>query len=340
MKQILIVDDNLMSLQQISAFIEDAYDTVLAKSGEQALKICVKKIPDLIILDVEMPEMNGFEVMDQLKKNLLLSRIPVIFLTANRDSSTEVRALESGAVDFIVKPAEREILLHRIGLHLKLSDYQRYLENTVRDLEDNIVTAFSDMIEYRDESTGGHVTRTAKYVEMICRELTAAGDFPDELNEKAIELITRAAPLHDVGKIGISDIILLKPAMLNDEEFAIIKTHTTIGADLLRSMYQRTPQAYLEYGIMIALSHHERVDGKGYPQGLKGDAIPLCARIMAVSDVYDALVDTRVYKRPMTHADACRIIYAGMGTQFDSKVVKAFQNVQHMFAELTKNRLG
>jgi putative two-component system response regulator len=334
MKQIMVVDDNLTNLKQINIQLSDDYRVLLAKSGAQALQIILKERPDLILLDIEMPEMDGFETIKRLKKNASFSWIPVIFLTASHDSSTEIKALESGAVDFITKPIEKSILLHRIELHLRLSEYQLNLENTVKALEDGIITSFSDIIECRDENTGGHVARTSQYVELLGRELQDRKMFSGELTDIDIEMMIRATPLHDVGKIGVSDVILLKPAMLNDEEFALMKRHTTIGADILRNMYKRTPtQHYLKYAIMIAERHHERFDGKGYPGGLKGEEIPLCARIMSVADVYDALVDTRVYKKSIDHGDACRIICSGLGSQFDPRIVEAFQAVQNKFAE-------
>jgi putative two-component system response regulator len=320
--------------------LADNYKVLLAKSGAQAMQIVSRERPDIILLDIEMPDMDGFETIAKLKQSASLSRIPVIFLTANHDAATEIKALQSGAVDFITKPIEKSILMHRIKLHLNLSEYQLYLENTVRTLEDGIITSFSDMIECRDANTGGHVTRTGKYVEYLGEELRKKQIFPDDLTDKDLEMIVRATPLHDVGKIGVSDVILLKPSMLNDEEFALMKKHTTIGADLLRNMYKHTPtQSYLKYAILIAESHHERFDGKGYPYGIKGEEIPLCARIMSVADVYDALVDTRVYKKPMSHSDACRIIYSGLGSQFDPRVVEAFQAVQDKFAEAAEKIL-
>jgi putative two-component system response regulator len=340
MKQILVVDDNLTNLKQINMQLADNYRVLLAKSGAQAMQIVTKERPDLILLDIEMPDMDGFETIARLKQNAGLSWIPVIFLTANHDAATEIKALQSGAVDFITKPIEKSILLHRIELHLSFSEYQLYLENTVRTLEDGIITSFSDMIECRDESTGGHVSRTSKYVEYLGEELQKRRMFTNDLTDKDLEMIVRATPLHDVGKIGVSDVILLKPSMLNDEEFSLMKKHTTIGAELLRNMYKHTPtQNYLKYAIMIAESHHERFDGKGYPYGLKGEEIPLCARIMSIADVYDALVDTRVYKKSMSHGDACRIIYSGLGSQFDPRVVEAFEAVQDKFAEAAEKIL-
>ncbi|MDR1379695.1 MAG: response regulator [Synergistaceae bacterium] len=341
MKQILVVDDNLSNLKQINMQLCDSYKVTLAKSGAQALQICSSEMPDLILLDIQMPEMDGFQTIEKIKENIIMCNIPVIFLTANHDTTTEINALKSGAVDFVTKPIEKSILLHRIKLHLQIAGYSRDLENTVKTLEDGLVMSFSDLIEWRDGNTGGHVVRTSRYVELLGRELQKRGVFADELTDKALEMIVRATPLHDVGKIGVSDVILLKPTMLNDEEFMLMKQHTKIGADILRNMYQRTPtQHYLQYAIMIAESHHERYDGTGYPQGLKGEEIPLCARIMSVADVYDALVDTRIYKKAMTHEDACRIIYASMGMQFDPWVVEAFQSIHEQFNEAAQASLN
>jgi putative two-component system response regulator len=325
MDQVLIVDDNLANLKNIQLQLSDNYQVLLAKSGSQALQICIQRIPDLILLDVDMPEMDGFETLSRIKENPIMSGIPVIFLTANHDIATEVRALESGVLDFITKPVEKNILLHRLQLHLDLSRYRRNLEETVRELEDSIVLSFSEMIESRDKSTGDHVQRTRIYVTLLGRELLRQGHFTGSLNEKELSLISRAALLHDVGKIGVSDTILLKPDRLDDAEFNIMKSHTTIGAGILQTMYERTPtQSYLKYAIQIAEGHHEKFDGSGYPHGIKGEEIPLCSRIMAVADVYDALVADRIYRKAMNAQEAYNIITDGKGTHFDPHVIDAF----------------
>jgi putative two-component system response regulator len=337
MKRILIVDDNAASLNQIQALLGDSFQVSFAKSGEQALNICTKINPDLILMDIRMPQMDGFETLARLRKMRNIAKTPVIFLTASSDIETEVKCLEAGAADFIAKPCDRAVLKHRIDLQLRLSGYQSYLEKSLKELEDSIISIFSNMIEFRDESTGGHVQRTAKYVGLLAEELLRKKDFEGELSVAEVETMERAAPLHDVGKIGISDVILLKPAMLNDEEFNIMKSHTVIGAQLLRNMRASTAtQHYIDCAIKIAESHHERFDGKGYPQGLTGSQIPIPARIMAVADVYDALVDTRVYRKSMTHDDARRIILSGSGTQFDPVVVKAFETLEHTFYDIVK----
>jgi len=329
MEQILVVDDNLANLKNIQLQLVDNYQVLLAKSGAQALQICMQRIPDLILLDVDMPEMDGFETLNRIMDSMILSRIPVIFLTANHDIATEVRALGSGVVDFITKPVEKNILLHRLKLHLKLAGYQHYLENTVKELEDSIVVSFAEIVESRDKNTGDHIQRTKKYVSLIGRELISKGRFPGELNEKELSLITRGALLHDIGKIGVSDIILLKPDRLDDREFNIMKSHTTIGADMLRDMYKRTPtQYYLKYAIQIAEGHHEKYNGTGYPFGLKGETIPLCSRIMAVADVYDAIAADRIYRKALNPQDAYNVIMEGNGTHFDPIIIEAFTSIR------------
>jgi putative two-component system response regulator len=337
MKEILIVDDNAASLKQIGSYLAGVYNFSMAKSGEQALRICAREKPDLILLDIDMPEMDGFDVIKKLKTNPILERIPVIFLTGNRDTATEARGLQTGAVDFIKKPVDKGILLHRLLLHLRISSYQMYLADSIMHLTESFALGIADLIECRDENTGGHVQRTSRYVDVLGRNLLSRDIFVEELSGSALDMIVRAAPLHDVGKISISDQILLKPGRLSDAEFAVMKTHSSVGARILEDMYARTPaQTYLRYARMIAATHHERVDGKGYPLGLCGDEIPLCGRIMAVADVYDALVDDRVYRKGMSHEQAVDIIMGGRGTQFDATVVDSFEASRPEFATMTK----
>jgi putative two-component system response regulator len=340
-KKVLAVDDNISSLKGISVIMSGIYDYSLATSGAQALDFCAGQAPDLILLDVEMPDMNGFETIAKLKENPLLNHIPIIFLTGNRDVEAEIRGLVSGAVDFIKKPVGRNILLHRLDLHLNIASYQSYLADSVKKMADSLSTSIADLIECRDQNTGGHVVRTSKYVELLERELFSRGFFKSELSDAALEMALRAAPLHDIGKISISDKILLKPGRLDDEEFAVMKKHAEIGAEILEIMFKRTPtQTYLRYACLIAASHHERYDGMGYPKGLAGENIPLCGRIMAVADVYDALVDDRVYRKGMSHEDAYSIIMEGKGSQFDPRVVEAFECCQCKFAEMASQLSG
>ncbi|MCL2127114.1 MAG: response regulator [Treponema sp.] len=341
MKRILVVDDNISILKQISAHLAGEYEVSLAKSGMLALQICAKEKPDLILLDIEMPDMDGFDVISRLKKNPYLDRIPVIFLTANHSAEIEIKALESGARDFIVKPVEKSILLHRIELHLRFVSYQIQTEQNVSALSDSIASSFADMIECRDENTGGHVIRTSKYVEILGIELINQGVFSEELNPSELKMMVRASPLHDIGKIAISDRVLLKAGRLDDTEFAKMKRHAEIGAAILERMYRRMPaQRYLRYACLIAASHHERYDGKGYPNNLEKDNIPLCGRIMAVADVYDALMDNRVYRSSMGHIQAAGIIFENEGTQFDPRIVDAFRKNEKHILEVANTCKG
>jgi putative two-component system response regulator len=334
-KHVLVVDDNISSLKQIGAQLTPHYEVSLAKSGAMALQICKQEKPDLILLDIEMPGMDGFETIKQLNDDPDLSPIPVIFLTGNQDTATELKALESGAMDFIVKPANKDILLHRLELHIQFAAYQISLENTVRELENSIVTSFAELIECRDENTGGHVIRTGKCAEIIGKELLAKGTFGDKLTETELDMIVRAAPFYDVGKIGISDIFLLKPNKLTEEEYNEVKKHTVIGAQFLEKIYERTPeQDYLKYAIVIAKSHHERYNGTGYPEGLAGDAIPFCARLISVANMYDSCMTDRVFRKALGHAEAYRLVIEEKGHAFDPRIVDAFEAVEDALATM------
>jgi putative two-component system response regulator len=339
-KQILVVDDNISSLKQIGAQLSSHYEVSLAKSGPLALQICKQEKPDLILLDIEMPGMDGFETIKQLKEEPELNPIPVIFLTGNRDSAIEIKALESGAMDFITKPANKDILFHRLELHLQFAAYQTSLEHTVTELENSIVTSFAELIECKDDNGGGHVLRTGIYAEILGKQLLKEGVFGKELTEKDLDNIIRATPFHDIGKVGVSDVLLLKEGPLTVDEYNEVKKHTLIGAQFLDRIYERTPeQYYLKYARMIAEGHHERYDGLGYPHGLAGDAIPLCARIVAAANVYDAAKTDRVYQKGTDHEGACRLIREGKGRAFDPRIVDAFEAVKENFAALDSKSL-
>jgi putative two-component system response regulator len=335
MKSILIVDDNLVSLKQISTQLESTYEVLLAKSGELALQICSQEKPDLILLDVEMPEMDGYETIARIKADPEMCQIPVLFLTGNRDSATEIKCLESGAMDFITKPVVADILYHRIELHLQFSAYQHHLETTVKELEDNIGISFAELVECKDYNIAGHVLRTGKLSEILAEKLFEDGIFAGELLPGDIGTLGRAAPFHDVGKIGISDMILLKQGKLTENEYQEVQRHTIIGEKMLEVIYNRTPnQRYLKIAAQIAGGHHERFDGAGYPRRLTGDAIPLCCRIMTVANVYDACVTDRVYRKGLSHEETCGIIMEGRGTEFDPRIVDAFDRLKGQFALL------
>ena len=325
MNSILVVDDNLVNLKQIHDHLAHKYDVSLAKSGKAAIGICEKEPPNLILLDLEMPEMDGFAVIELLKENPKLQHIPVIFLTSNDDPSTEVKCLESGAVDFIIKPADAEILLYRIELHLQFSGYQLYLKHTVKELEDNIGLSFAEVLDLKDNYSANQVVRTVASIEILANEMFKEGIFKNELTEEYIESFKRAVPFHNIGIIGVSDTILLKRGDLSVNERNEIRRHTAIGGQILRTIYERTPnQKYLEMAVIIAEGHHERYDGAGYPKGLKGDEIPLCCRITALVNVYNSCVTEKIYRKAFSHEEACGIILKGKGTEFDPQIVDVF----------------
>jgi putative two-component system response regulator len=328
MKQILVVDDNMVSLKQVAAQLAGAYGFSLVKSGIEALAFCAREKPHMILLDINMPEMDGFETIARLKGDADTAGIPVIFLTGDNDSATEIRALESGAVDFIVKPVDKSILYHRIELHLQLHEYQTNLENMKLGLENSIVLSFADLVESKDSNTGGHVLRTSGHMARLGGEILKRGFCRGELTEENLELMVRAAPFHDIGKIGVSDVLLLKPGPLTLEEYEDVKKHTLIGAHVLDRIAEHAPtQRYLDYARQMAEGHHERFDGKGYPHGIQGKAIPLSCRILSVANVFDACMTDRIYRKALSRVEACDVILQGRGTEFDPDIVDVFEAV-------------
>jgi putative two-component system response regulator len=253
--------------------------------------------------------------------------------TGSRDAATEVRGLESGAMDFLSKPANTEILRHRIELHLEFSAYQHQLEMIVNELEDNIGASFAELVECKDFNLGGHVLRTSALAALLTRQAAAERTFGDEIGEGDADLIKRAAPFHDIGKIGVSDLILLKRGPLSAAEYEEVKKHTIIGGKMMEAIYRRTPdQAYLKVAKVIAEGHHERYDGAGYPRGLGGDAIPVWCRIVAVANVYDACITDRIYRKGLSYEEAAQVIINGRGTEFDPRIVDVFERMKDKFA--------
>jgi putative two-component system response regulator len=345
---LLIVDDSPESLSQISALLKDDYRLKVANSGERALKMAQgEPRPDLILLDIIMPEMDGYEVCQQLKADAQTFDIPIIFLTAKTDPDDEKHGFELGAVDYITKPISPAILLARVKTHLALkatADFLRdksvFLEQEVTKrtreitaIQDVTIRAMAALVETRDPNTGNHIRRTQYYVKILAERLRYHPRFASYLNESNIGLLFKSAPLHDIGKVGIPDAILLKPGALTSAEFEIMKTHTTLGYQAICHAEEALGKeaGFLKMAKEIALYHQEKWDGSGYPQGLSGDEIPIAARLMALADVYDALVTERVYKRPVPHELAIQSIMDGKGTHFDPDVVDAFLQVQDQF---------
>ncbi|QIK39155.1 two-component system response regulator [Caldichromatium japonicum] len=338
---ILIVDDAPENLAVLSELLQSEYRVRAATSGERALKVIkTPPKPDLILLDVMMPGMNGYTLFDRLRVDPETADIPVIFVTAMDSTEAEIQALDVGAVDYIVKPIVPPILRARVHTQLELKRARDWLKNQnsyleaelqrrmseVLAIQDVGIHALAHLAEIRDPETGNHLRRTQGYVRALAEELSTHPRFKDFLTPHNIEFLVKSAPLHDIGKVGIPDHILLKPGKLTPEEWEIMKTHTRLGRDAIEQA-ERDVDRQIEFLAMakeIAHYHHERWDGTGYPEGLAGDQIPIAARLMALADVFDALISQRVYKQPLLFDEAYRIIVAGRGSHFDPDVVDAF----------------
>ncbi len=346
---ILVVDDTPDNLMLISTLLKKFYKVKVANSGEKALKIVESEFPpDLILLDIMMPEMDGYEVCQRLKANDKTKDIPVIFLTSKSDANHETKGFELGAVDYITKPITLQVVLVRVKTHLDMEKMQMFLrdQNSFLELEvakrtaeimaiqDVTIHAMASLAETRDNDTGNHIRRTQHYVKLLAEKLRFHPRFSHFLDDnKIIEILFKSAPLHDIGKVGIPDKILLKPGKFEPEEFEIMKAHPALGRDaILQAEHELGIDVpFLKYAKEIAYCHQEKWDGSGYPQGLSGDNIPISARLMAVADVYDALISRRVYKEGMSHAQAVQIIKDGKGHHFDPDMVNAFLELQDEF---------
>lgn len=342
---VLVVDDTPQNLSVMSDLLESDYTVKVAPGGARALKIAhAATPPDLILLDIMMPEMDGYEVCRELKADPQTRNIPVIFLTAKTETEDEEMGFRLGAVDYVTKPISPPIVLSRVKAHLALkssSDFLRdknaYLEQEVarrteetRALQDATILMMASLAETRDNETGNHILRTQYYVKALAERLKTHPRFAAFLTEPIIEVLFKSAPLHDIGKVGIPDRILLKPGRFEPHEFEVMKTHTTLGRVAIEQAERRLGRSvpFLNFAKEIAYSHQEKWDGSGYPEGLAGDAIPISARLMAVADVYDALISRRVYKPAMPHEKAVAIITEGRGTHFDPDMVDAFLAIQ------------
>jgi putative two-component system response regulator len=345
---VLVVDDTPDNLTLMSNLLKDEYKVKVANCGEKALKIALSDTPpDLILLDIMMPGMDGYAVCEALKKDHRTMNIPVVFLTAKAEMEDEKRGFELGAVDYIIKPISPPLVMARVKNHLSLKsmadflrDKNEFLElevskrtKEVMVVQDVTILAMASMAETRDTETGKHLRRTQFYVKVLAERLRNHPRFAWFLSEANINMLFKSAPLHDIGKVGIPDRILLKPGRFEPAEFEIMKRHTTLGRDAIEHAEQALGVScdFLAFAKTIALSHQEKWDGSGYPEGLAGDSIPIPARLMAVADVYDALISRRVYKEGMAHEKAVQIMCEGRGTHFDADMFDAFFAIQDSF---------
>jgi putative two-component system response regulator len=345
---ILVVDDTPDNLTLMSGLLKDLYKVKVANSGERALKIAAASpSPGLILLDIMMPGMDGYEVLQRLRTDPQTRDIPVVFLTAKSEVEDERRGLELGAVDYITKPISPPIVLARVKNHLDLKRMRDFLKSKndfleqevarrtqeVRAIQDVTILAFASLAETRDNETGAHIRRTQLYVRSLARHLQSHPRFAWFLTDANIEALYKSAPLHDIGKVGVPDNVLLKAGKLTTEEFQVMKAHTTLGHHSIEDAEARlgSKVGFLTMAKEIAISHQEKWDGSGYPMGLSGDQIPIPGRLMALADVYDALISRRVYKSPFTHEEAHEIIVQGRGTHFDPDIADAFLAVEDEF---------
>ncbi len=352
-KTLLIVDDVLDNLALMTGLLKDQYKVKVANSGEKALRLVREGVPpDLILLDIMMPGLSGYEVCQQLKADPATRPIPIIFLTALSSAEDERKGLEMGGADYITKPISPPIVLARVKTQLEnkamadfLRDQAAFLQaevqrqtREIRAIQDVTIFALASLAETRDADTGQHIRRTQFYIKALAEQLQTHPRFAATLTPEMMEALFKSAPLHDIGKVGIPDRILLKPGRLDPDEMAIMQTHTTLGWQALTQAEKTlgTDVAFLRVAKEIALSHHEQWNGHGYPQGLRGETIPVSARLMAVADVYDALISNRVYKKGMPSAQAAKIVIEGRGSHFDPDVVDAFIAVQHEFEAIAQ----
>ncbi len=352
-KTILIVDDTPSNIDIIQALLQETYATRVATNGALALRLArAEPIPSLILLDIMMPEMDGYQVCATLQADARTRDIPIIFLTANTEIESEVKGFGLGAVDYITKPVCPQTLRARVTTHLTLVEARDFLRNQAVLLEEQVeertreiaavqaatIIALGSLAETRDNETGNHLRRTQHYVRALALKLQDHDHYRGVLTDDMVRALYRSAPLHDIGKVGIPDRILLKPGKLTSEEFEVMKTHAVLGRDAIAraELNLDAKSDFLALAGEIAFCHHEKWDGSGYPRGLAGGQIPISARLMAVADVYDALISKRVYKKAFSHEKAVEIIREGRGTHFDPDVVEAFEALAGEFHRLAQ----
>jgi putative two-component system response regulator len=360
-KIIMIVDDNIANLRIAKNSLADTYDIFTVPSAAKMFDLLQRNKPELILLDIDMPEMNGYEAIKILKEHPATKDILVIFLTGKSDSESELEGLSLGAVDYISKPFMPPLLKKRIELHLTVEEQNRKLEEQARVLKEHqaelrefnenlqrmveektgkvvelqraILKTVADLVESRDDITGGHVERTQRGLRVLIEGLEDLGLYREQIQGWDKDLMLQSSQLHDVGKIAIMDNILNKPGRLTPDEFEEIKKHTTLGVRIIEKIESNTSESeFLKYAKVFAGTHQEKWDGTGYPMGLAGEDIPLQGRLMAIADVYDALVSDRPYKKAFSHEEAVRIILDGKGTHFDPVLVDVFEQVADQFA--------
>jgi len=346
----MVVDDNPTNLKLMNEILKSCgYEVRSFPRGRMALRAARETPPDLILLDIDMPEMTGYEVCTRLKSDARLSKIPVIFISAMNASEDRLRGFRSGGVDYISKPFQFEEVQARVDAHVKLRHFQREIETDNSRLQEQVeiqvkklaaaqmetIFAIAKLAEARDKDTGRHLERVQIFCRLLAMGLSERPKYQTTIGDAWIQHLFHASPLHDIGKVAVPDRILLKAGRLTPEEFAIMKTHAALGAQTLMTIHGRYPDnEFIEMGIQITRSHHEKWDGTGYPDGLAGEEIPLCARVLAVADHYDALRSRRCYKSDIPHGETCSIIFGESGTHLDPSVTAVFREIADTFQDV------
>jgi putative two-component system response regulator len=336
MKTIFAVDDSDSNLSLAKKALEEHYRILTMPSAEKMFTLLEKVTPDLILLDIEMPEINGVEAFQRLKAHHVYGQIPVIFLTGRNDTAIEAKCFELGAVDFITKPFSAPVLLNRIKTYLNIDEIIHERTEQLQRLQSGIVSVLADIVENRDTETNGHVERTVAFIRILLEAMKERGVYADEIKSWDMETVVLSARLHDMGKIVVSDVVLNKPDKLTGDEFEVIRTHADEGVRIIDKMVEQTGEAdFLQNAKLFAGYHHEYWDGSGYPYRLKGTDIPLQGRVMAIVDTYDALISRRPYKEALAVEEAERIIMENAGKQFDPDIARVFFEVKEQFKEVT-----
>lgn len=346
---ILIVDDTKFNIKILVETLSDDYELFVAMNGKSALEFMEKVVPDILLLDIMMPIMDGFEVCAKMKEDKNLKDIPVIFLSAMTDINSKAKAFEMGAIDYITKPFEVQEVKARVKTHLslKLAQNELAMQNEILNMkveertreivrtQEATLETIANLAEYRDPETGGHINRTKGYIKVLAEKLKEHPKYKDIINDTIISSYYKASPLHDIGKIGIRDEVLLKPGKLTPLEFEEMKQHSVIGYNTLKmAANQLGDNSFLAYAMEFALHHHEKWDGTGYPDGLKGEEIPISCRLMAIADVYDALISKRIYKPAFSHKKSISIILEESGTHFDPELIEIFKEIHEEFRKI------
>jgi len=347
-KKVILVDDNPINLKLARNTLMGKYDVFTVPSAAKLFELLEKTLADIILLDVMMPEMNGYDAIKVLKNNPRTADIPVIFLTSKSDANSELEGFVQGAVDFVSKPFSPQLLLKRVDVHVLVESQKKELEHInrnlqhlveektdeIQELQNAILKTMSNLVEYRDDVTGGHVERSEQFLKLLTEEMIRRNVYSDDVKDWDMKLFFQSSQLHDVGKIAIKDNILLKPAKLTAEEFNEMKRHTFFGEKVIEKIQESTKESvFLTHAKIMAGTHHEKWDGTGYPRGIAGSNIPLQGRLLALVDVYDALISERPYKKPFSADEALEIIKQGSGVQFDPALVEIFVAIAQDFPE-------